>query len=325
MKPLKVLINREPREGPWGGGAHFVNAFHKHAKANGVEIVKTLDESPDVIFIFHPEPELSQSGFDKPVPLNNGLHALAGTIHIRGISFQDAVEYRKSHPNTKILIRVNECDARKNTSGVDDIWRAMSSHASHTIFVSNWMKKYFEMGWRCYSNEVIINGVDRDKFEKREKISKTNGKINIVCAHWSDNRLKGQDVYEFLDGFVSKHTDYTFTYIGRTKAKLPNSTILPPLDPIELVKKLSEFDVCVNGTFWDPGPNAVIESIVAGLPTYVHNQSGGAADFAGQDHVFKTAEELEKILLLKQFPPNQDIFPDWESVMVQVFERIKSL
>lgn len=298
---MKVLINRKPQKGPWGGGNLFVRAFYDHANRNNVQLVEDLMEEPDVIFIFHPD---SEDG---------------------GISFVDAVRYKQIRSKTKIMIRVNECDARKNTSGVDDVWRHMGAHSDHSIFVSDWMKKYFEMGWRCHSNEVLINGVDRSKFEKREKLSKSNEKVNIVCAHWSDNRFKGQDLYEYLDDFVSRNSDFTFTYIGRTKAKLPNSTILPPMDPIELSKKLSEYDVCVNGTFWDPGPNAVIESIVSGLPTYVHNQSGGAADFAGSDHVFKNVTELENILLSKQFQQNRDIFPDWETVMKVVFDRIKIL
>lgn len=298
---MKVLINRLPKTGPWGGGANFVNSFYKHSQKNGISIVQNLSENPDVIFVFHP---LSEDG---------------------SISFEDALKHKTQNLHSKIVIRVNECDARKNTVGVDDIWREMSSHSSYSFFVSDWLKKYFEMGWRCPFNEVLINGVEKTRFEKREKISATNKKTNIVCAHWSDHKLKGQDLYEYLDDFVSKNDKFTFTYIGRTKAKLPNSTVLGALHPDELVKKLSEYDVCVNGTFWDPGPNSVIESIMAGLPTYVHNQSGGAIELAGSDHVFRNISELDKILLERNFKKNNEFFLSWEEVIKLFCDRIKKL
>jgi glycosyltransferase involved in cell wall biosynthesis len=222
---------------------------------------------------------------------------------------------------SKIVVRVNECDARKGTKGVDDIWKKMIATADHTFFVSNWMKSYFS----SEHGEVLINGIDRTRFEKLPKMSTTNGKINIVCAHWSDNALKGQDTYEFLDSFVSQNPDFTFTYIGRTKADLKHSIILPPMNPEQLAKELTRYDVCVNGTYWDPGPNAVMEAIAAGLPTYVRREGGGAAEFAGHEHVYNSVEELKSILLTRDYQPNIDRFDTWEVVMRRVFEKLKAL
>lgn len=298
---MKVLINRKPRTGPWGGGNHFVNAFYEHAKENGIELVEDLSKSPDAIFLFHPS---SEDG---------------------GISVLDARAYREKNPHVKIWLRVNECDARKGTHAVDELWLMMGDFVDRTFFVSNWMMTYFEQrGWKCPFKEVIVNGVDRNRFERKEKLSLTNGKINLVCAHWSDNAMKGQQTYEFLDYFVSKNPGYTFTFIGRTKAQLKNSTVIQPLDPKKLAIELSRYDVCINGSMNDPGPNAVIESIAAGLPTYVTRLGGGGIDFAGEDHVFDSFEHLEKILLSKQFQPNVDRFEDWSTVMKTVFERIKN-
>ena len=38
-----------------------------------------------------------------------------------------------------------------------------------------------------------------------------NKKVNIVTHHWSDNYLKGFDVYDKLDEFVKENNDFTFT------------------------------------------------------------------------------------------------------------------
>ncbi len=319
MKVLKVLINRDPVVGPWGGGARFLEAFHSMARENGIEIVKTLQQSPDVIFIFHPDEEITTAG-----SISNGKAEVNMTI--RGVSFDAALEHKRNHPDVQIIVRVNECDARKRTTGVDEKWMHMIQRSDHAFYVSKWMETYFDSRIQhVQKSSVIINGVDRSLFKRAKKISDVTGKVNIVCAHWSDNFFKGQDVYEFLDRFVRTHQDFTFTFIGRTKANLKHSHLVSALDPKDLALELSRYDVCVNGSRFDPGPNAVIESIAAGLPTYVHADGGGGVDFAGAEHAFKTLPELENILLSKNYPANPDIFRSWGDVMARVFDRIKSL
>lgn len=297
---VKVLINRRPVAGPWGGGARFLEAFYDCAKENGVQIVESLSNEPHVIFIFHPQSE-------------NG-----------SISYFDALEHKKNHPDVRIVVRVNECDARKGTTGVDDKWMHMIQNSDHAFYVSKWMETYFDSRIQhVQKSSVVVNGVDRSLFKRTKKISNTTGKVNVVCAHWSDNYFKGQDVYEFLDRFVGTHQDFTFTFIGRTRANLKYSHLVGALDPKDLALELSKYDVCINGSRFDPGPNAVIESIAAGLPTYVHVDGGGGVDFAGPNHVFKTLPDLEKILLSKNYPSNPDIFRPWGDVMARVFDKIK--
>jgi glycosyltransferase involved in cell wall biosynthesis len=301
----KVLINRQPRVGPWGGGNLFISEFYRLASSHGVQLVGDLEMNPDVVFVFHPD----RGDEDEQV------------------SFSDAIQYRSKNPYTKMIIRVNECDARKNTTGVDEVWKEMISESDHVVFVSEWIRFHFETkyGRTKNPNEVLVNGVNRKRFVRQEKLSRTNGKINIVCAHWSNHPRKGQDTYEFLDYFVSQHPEFTFTYIGRTAAYLPNSNVLPAMAPHLLATELTKYDLCVNGSYSDPGPNAVIESISAGLPTFVRADGGGGAEFAGPCHTYKSTHELEKMLVSKNYEPNADYFHEWDVVMKRVFERIKSL
>ena len=295
-----ILINRAPiRNKPWGGGAQFVNAFYDNAKQNGFSVVNRLSDKPDYLFLFHPDPDELRIGIDE-IYRHSKLHG------------------------TKVISRVNECDARKGTVGVDKLWLDIGSISNHSIFVSDWMRSYYEeLDWNSKSSNVIWNGVSKERFVQLKKLSDENKKINIVCAHWSDNEKKGQKVYEFLDDFVSKNDDFTFTFIGRTKANLPNSSLVPPLSPEDLAVELTRYDICVNGTVADPGPNAVIESITAGLPTYVHSSGGGACEFAGADHLFTTSKELETLLLKRQFENNLTHFDEWDIVMQKVFATIK--
>lgn len=138
-------------------------------------------------------------------------------------------------------------------------------------------------------------------------------------SHWSDNALKGQDFAEWIDAFVAKRSEeFTFTYIGRTRASLKNSTVIGPLCATDLGAELAKYDVCINASRFDPGPNSVIEPIACGLPTYVHVDGGGGVEFAGKDHTFSSFDELETLLLSKQFKKNVNRFEPWEKTIESV-------
>jgi glycosyltransferase involved in cell wall biosynthesis len=299
-------MNRKPVYSAWGGGAKFFNSLHECSSELNYEVVDD-PIAADVILVV---------GYDK------------GDT---GMNFLDCLHCARSMKK-KIVVRINENDARKGTTGVDDQVKMMVTYADGTVFVSHWLKNYFEQKWksepeffrvkqRLENSTVIINGVDESIFRPREKIQ--NEKINIVTAHWSDNYLKGQDITEFLDNFVKVNEEFSYTFIGRTKAILQNSKLVPPLETLELGKSLSKYQLSVNGTRFDPGPNSVIESISCGVPTYVHIDGGGAVEFAGKDHCYETKNELEKLLLAKKYISNLNIFSSWKDTISLYFEYIK--
>lgn len=311
---LKVYINREPVVGPWGGGNAFVKAFHQYASKNGVELVKlnkcrVFENTPDILLMMSPTIENPTTD----------------------ISINEMVNVRLFNKQHSIIVgRVNECDARKNTQGVDKLWSDLSSVLDATIWVSNWLKSYFwyGVGWKCKDdfilrNVTIVNGVDKTVFKKQIK---NNDKIQIVTHHWSDNDAKGRDYVEWLDDFVQKTIDgFSYTFIGRTHAQLKNSRHVPPLFGTALGTELAKHDVYINASRFDPGPNSTIEAITCGLPTYVHAQGGGSVEFAGTDHIFSSFDELQNILMNLKFEQNQTSFLSWELVMKQVFDYLKEV
>ena len=54
MKKKKILINRKPVEGPWGGGNNFVRAIHEFASKHGFVTTNTLEHDIDLIFMIDP-------------------------------------------------------------------------------------------------------------------------------------------------------------------------------------------------------------------------------------------------------------------------------
>ena len=299
---MKLYINRNPVNGPWGGGNGATKAIFDHMVTNNLTCVGEL---PDTIIML---------GLEREDNLG---------------SLEELVSYKLKNPQTKLIIRVNDCDARKGTTGVDDRFLAASRHADGAIFVSEWMRDYFmNKGWACKNNTVIVNGVDQNIFKPFDGNTKPFENlrpkvVKIVTHHWSDNHMKGEDYYEMLDEFVGRNPyRFQYTFIGRTKAKLKNTQVVPPLWGKELGVALSQNDVCINASRFDPGPNSVIESIACGLPTYVHTEGGGGVEFAGHDHTFGTWDELENILTQKLLP-NAFQTKTWQTFSDEVYSFLK--
>lgn len=284
--------------GAWGGGNAFFRAFHKRAAELGHTLInpQALVGGPDVIVI---------AGLD-----NDGAD----------VSAEQAIMYKMMMSSTskkdiKLLLRVNENDARKNTTHVDDYLLKLSQHVDHTVFVSNWIRDYFiERGWSG-QHSVIINGVDRDVFCPQEKLN--NNKLNIVTHHWSDNALKGADIYEKLDELVGLDPDkFAFTYIGRHRCSFKHTTVVKPLFAKRLAEELGKHDVYVSASRHDPGPNHIIESISCGLPTWVIKTGGGSVEFAGEDHMYSDWDELKTLLASERINDVNDSavrFTDWNT------------
>jgi glycosyltransferase involved in cell wall biosynthesis len=284
---MKVYVNRSPVNGPWGGGNHFVKAVYDYAAPE----IQVVESDPDAIIIVGLDQEENK------------------------ISAEQAIQYKLSQlqrKNVKLIIRVNENDARKSTNHVDNRLLQLSKYVDLTIFVSEWIMDYFmTKGWQCQNNKVIKNGVDQSIFYKKDN-SLVGSKIKLVTHHWSNNPLKGFDIYDKLDSWITNNRDFEFCYIGRERSTFKNSKVVPPLFGKDLGDELRKHDVYISASRNDPGPNHVIESIACGLPTYVHVKGGGCVEFAGKDYEYDSWEALEEILLKKEFIQNKTTFSSWK-------------
>lgn len=299
---MKAYINRVVHHGAWGGGNHWVRAAYEEIAKLGHEVCRPDDfkARPTVIFL---------AGLD-----SDG----------HGISIEQAIMYKMYVGNVKLILRVNENDARKGTSNVDPAWIHMSEHVDGTVFVSRWLRDYFiEKGWACKSNTVVYNGVDQQVFKPQ---AKTQGSVNIVAHHWSDNYLKGFDIYDKLDEFVGKDSRFSFTYVGRDRGTFKNAKVIKPLYGPALGDELGKHNVYVSASRFDPGPNHVLEALACGLPTYVHKDGGGCVEFAGVDHVYSDWNELQSILVKGEFSNNTAIeLPTWHDCIKRYVDFAESL
>jgi hypothetical protein len=304
---VNIFMNRRPLKQAWGGGNMFFAAFHKYMPQFGHKICSVED--------------LFGKVGDKPhLILIAGLDA-----DDMRFSAKDALTYVSSSIMKKIKLvgRINDCDARKATSNIDNLWIKLSEYLDGSIFVSKWIKNYYTLQWNCKNSEVVCNGVDHSVFGPRARLN--DGKTNIVTHHWSNNQMKGFDVYDAIDEFVVKDPRFTFTYIGRDQGMFKNTKVIKPLYGHELGTELGKYDVYVSGSRFDPGPNHVIEAISCELPTYVHCDGGGSVEFAGTDHSYKTIDELLNILSSGEYKRNKHEFNNWKTCMKQVSDYLESL
>lgn len=320
----KILLNRKPLYNQaWGGGNLFVKAMCEHAEEHGYEIVHKLEPGLDAILLVDPR-------YDE-----------------LGISVNEVALYKTQNPKTRVVHRVNECDARKSTSDMDELLVGCSKITDATVFVSNWMKEYFGNAqyryarpeyedivkrkggpWRCEEQYVVYNGVNHEHFRPKDSMLLTTDAhvCRIVAHHWSNNQLKGFDIYDKLDKWVGENPGYEFIYIGRSQGKFKNAKIIDPLFGKALGDELRQYDVYVSASRWDPGPNHVIESLACGLPTFVHADGGGALEFADIPGAsYSSFEELVLKIKQREYWPSQDTWKvSWKECADQYFQIIKT-
>jgi len=254
---MRVYFNRRIIRAPWGGGAHFMSAMVDFLKDAGHEIVDDLVPNIDLIFLMDPR------------------HEAGGT------TLTEVLAYRHMYPKTKILHRVNECDARKGTSDVDGPLLLAMEVADRVVFISDWLRWYFEKLGFSRPADVVYNGCNTDWFYPAERgpLSLTDP-VKIVTHHWSDNYMKGFDIYNDIDRLAANDWSIDFTYIGRyNKGYNPQSTrVIAPLYGPELGDELRRHDIYVTASRCEPCGMHHIEAAACGLPVLYHRDGGAIPD-----------------------------------------------
>jgi glycosyltransferase involved in cell wall biosynthesis len=296
---VKLFVNRRPHNGPWGGGNNFTRSLFGLSSQFGVEVVTDPSRGFDAILMLDPR-------YDE-----------------MGVSINEIADFKSKNPSCPVFYRVNECDARKGTSEIDDVILRMHPFIDEYIFVSNWMKQYFvSKGIQAKKTSVIYNGVDKTHFFENQHKSASD-KLRIVTHHWSNNPLKGFDIYDQLDSSL-QDLNVEFTYVGRDRGSFKNTKVIPPLSGKELGDAIRDHDLYLSASRHDPGPNHVIEAVASGLPILAHADGGGAVEFAGEMNVYKTFDDLISLITARKFHRSPVVFDDWSSCIENYVNQIKS-
>lgn len=263
---MKISIGSHIVEGPWGGGNLFIiNLSNYLIKKGHIVTYDLIDEDIDLILLTDPRGKSSSS---------------SSYDHIDIESYKNNI-----NPNALVVHRINECDERKQTKGLNDFYLKASQIADEVVFVSEWLRKvYLNIGMSKNKTSVILSGSDKDIFNKNNSsIWNKESKLKIITHHWSANLNKGYKVYKLLDDLISTEkwkNRIEFTYVGNVSKdfNLPNTKIIPPKEGNELSKILKDHHIYVTGTINEPSGNHHIEAAQCGLPI-IFLDSGGTTEY----------------------------------------------
>ena len=270
-----VACNMYPAFGAWGGSSVFLKQFATALRQRGFRLVFDLKTKPDVIFIIDPREDLLNKSF----------------------GIKDILEFRQNNPTVKIIHRINECDKRKNTNFIDEILCDANSMADHTVFISEWLKEYFQARWfdRSRSNCTIYNGADVSVFHPVGGSQlETDGPLRLVTHHWSANPMKGFPLYKMIDDMIAngKLPGTELWIIGQWPADIEwrSARTFGPVSGGKLANLLRQCHVYITASLWEPCGMHHVEGAQCGLPLLYHEDGGGIVE-AGRRYGISFREE----------------------------------
>ena len=246
---MKIYINRQPRFGPWGGGAKTVNKLAELLLSKGHTVLYNLQENIDVIFCFDPRP----NAFGESI---NHLYA-----------------YREKSPKTKIVQRVGDLGTHSKPH-LTDLVRYCLNKSDYFIFPSQWSKEW--IGFQGKNCDIIDNAPMKIFYNNRNTNLQLGDKIRVVTHHWSTNPKKGFDVYQKFEEWC-KDKDISFHYIGQLPSGVNFNNYIQPISAAELSQELPKYDIYLTASEEEAGANHVLEAMASGLPV-VYRKSGGSID-----------------------------------------------
>ncbi len=284
LRPARpqVAINLKPRPAPWGGGNQVVEQIQNYLRQRGYGVTYRLQPGVAAILLVEPRANENDVQF--------------GVAEIQA--------FKRRYPQVRCVHRINECDKRKGTTGVDELLRrANRATADMTVFISAWLRDYFVERWfdPAWPHQVIQNGADPALFYPTHKPIDTGGRtFRLVTHHWSDNWMKGFKVYQAVDRMIAggELEDMSLMVIGRWPPEIRWQAAIthPPVRGKTLADLLRQNDLYLTASLWEPCGMHHIEGAQCGLPLVYHRDGGGIVEF-GQRYGLGFREDVRPVLL----------------------------
>ena len=263
-----VAINMRPVRGPWGGSSPFVSQMAALLRQRGWRVQFNLDGRVDAVIVIDPREDLPYKSF--------GMRELAA--------------FKQKHPQTVVVHRVNECDARKKTDFMDRLLADANQMADHTVFISEWLQEHHAQRWfdTTRPHSVVYNGADARVFHPVGCARHDPGApMRIVTHHWSDNPMKGFDFYDAVDKLIhaGKLNGFEFWVIGRWPEEIvwKAARTFPATRGEPLARLLRQCHLYLTATRWEPCGMHHVEGAQCGTPLVYHLDGGGVVE-AGEKY-----------------------------------------
>ena len=249
---MKIYINRQPRFGPWGGGAKTVNKLAESLLSAGHTVVYQLQDKIDVMFCFDPRPNSFGEGI-------NHLYA-----------------YRQAFSKTKIIQRVGDVGTHSKPE-LTKLVEYCLPRSDYFIFPSEWSMNY--VNYSGANHSIIYNSPMSDFYKNRNDNLQISSVPRIVTHHWSTNAKKGFDTYKKFEEYCHDTGHFTFHYIGQTPPGVQFKKHTPPVATDVLVDLLPSYDIYLTASEEEAGANHVLEAMACGLPVVYHGNGGSILEY----------------------------------------------
>ena len=300
---MKIAINYQVQDGPWGGGNRFVANLIRALHDRGDTVTTALD-SGDIDLILMIDPRWRNPA----------------------VTFQPGAIMRYVARRTSravVVHRINECDERKATRGLNRRLKRANYVADHTVFVANWMRRDLAV-WQNKSDansSVILNGADPATFHPNGYAPWDGAAaLRLVTHHWGGHWMKGFDIYQRIDAMLTEpawRDRIAFSYIGNLPQdfKFANATHIAPLDGTALADALRANHVYITASINEPGSNHQNEGALCGLPL-LYRDSGALPEYCAGFGIEFVPDTFEPALeqMLREYVRFQPTMPDYPHV-----------
>ena len=291
---MKIFLNRKPVSGPWGGGNKTLQCL-SDTLANASEITYNLEDDVDIIYCQDPKPDAS------------------------GLWFQDLLNHRLKF-NSKIVQRVGDIGTHRDESVTRLVYE--STHLSDfVIFPSLWAKQ--ALGYQK-KNYCIIPNAPLGEFYTNRKDSRIDSEVvRIITHHWSNNPMKGFDIYEQLGKWALNKKEVEFCYIGRYSEHHSKEgvNIVSPKDIKQLSQIIPKFDIYLTASKLEAGANHVLEGLACGLPV-IYRVGGGSIEEYCSSYGLEYSTFDELLSCIKNMSIN---YPVYKSQVLGYNNEIKNV
>ena len=260
----RIAFNMHPLDHPWGGGNWWLSQMVGHLGERGHDVRFDLRRGPDVAVLVDPR--------------------VGGNV---GFGADEIARRKRRRPDVRCLHRINECDLRKGTNEIDALLARANEVADHTVFISAWLRDYHAERWfdRSRPHSVITNGADPAVFNPAGGAEyRPGGPLRLVTHHWSDNPMKGFDVYREVDRLIAagELEGVELWVIGRwpESCEWRVARTFPPTTGPELAGLLRSCHAYLTASRFEPGGMHHVEGAQCGLPVLYHEDGGGIVEVA---------------------------------------------
>jgi glycosyltransferase involved in cell wall biosynthesis len=260
---MKVNINIDITEAPYGGGNQFLKALKNYLIEK--EIYTESKIEADIILFNSHHKMLDNLILKYNFPKKMFIHRIDGPMSYRG----------------------------KDGKKLDKKIFSLSNKISHgQVFQSKWsLDQSISNGLKINKNKCIIHNAPNPNIFYKNKNIQSGNKIKLIASSWSNNINKGSELYHKLDNLLD-FKKYEMTFVGNIEEPFKNIRMIKAVNSSKLSEILRNHDIFIFASKLEACSNSLIEALHCGLPAIAINSSSNPEVLLGSGELFDNIDEL---------------------------------